>query len=86
VKRFYKITNKVRFTEGIARRQQRERLLHKMRRHDPNRPKKPRVDDLPLTNPEIPYHMAVQTKLYSDLHVWLDEHSNDPAFNVSTGR
>lgn len=86
MKRFYKITNKVRFTEGIARRQQRERLLQKMSQHDPSHTKKPRVDDLPLTNPETPYHMSAQTKLYSDLHVWLEERSNDPAFNVSTRR
>jgi hypothetical protein len=84
VKRFYKLTNKVKFTEGIARQQRRERLLRKMSQHDPSRTAKPRIDDLPPTNPETRYHMSTQTKSYNDLHAWLDERSNDAAFDVST--
>jgi hypothetical protein len=83
VKRFYRLTNKVKFTEGIARQQRRERLLRKMSQRDPTRTAKPRSDDLPPTNPDTRYHMATNTKTYSDLYEWLEERSNDAAFNVS---
>ena len=80
VKRFYKTTNKVKFTEGIAKRQQRERILHKMSLLDPSRTK--RDDVLPPTPPEAHYHMSAHTKSYSDLLAWFGERSEDPAYKV----
>jgi hypothetical protein len=84
-KRFYTTTNKVNFTEGIARQQQREGTLHKMSQHDPSTQKVMKDDTLPPTAPEAHYQMSANTKSYSDLHEWFGEHSEDPEFQVCIG-
>jgi hypothetical protein len=84
-KRFYKTTNKVNFTEGIARRQRREETLHKMSQRDPSAQKVMKDDVLPPTAPEACYQMSANTKSYSDLHEWFGERSEDPAFQVCIG-
>ena len=77
---FYKTTNKVNFANGIAKRQQREKILHKMSLLDPSRTK--RDDVLLSTPPKARYHMSAHTKSYSDLLAWFAEHSEDPAYKV----
>jgi hypothetical protein len=81
VKRFYKTTNKIKFAEGIAKRQRREKLLHKMSLLDPSHVNKDNV--LPPTTPEVHYDMSTNTKSYSDLLEWSGDHADDPAYAVS---
>lgn len=85
VKRFYKTANKANFTEGIARRQRRERILHKMSQGEPSAEKAKKDDPLPPTAPESRYHMSANTKSYSDIYEWIGERSEDTAFQVSIG-
>jgi hypothetical protein len=81
VKRFYKTTNKVKFAEGIAKRQRREKILHNISLLDPSHAKKD--DVLPPTTPEVHYHMSSNTKSYSDLLEWAGDRADDPAYSVS---
>jgi hypothetical protein len=87
VKRFYVTTNKIKFAEGIAKRQRRERLLFKMQQLAQGRIQSKKQDDdndeLPFTAPHLHYHMSVSTKNYKNINAWIGDHSDDPAYEVS---
>lgn len=65
VKQFYSRTNKIAFAHGIAKHQQRERLLHKM--HEPAH------ELLPACPPEARYQIAQSRKYYCDIGVPIHE-------------
>ncbi|KAG6329626.1 hypothetical protein ID866_9463 [Astraeus odoratus] len=91
VKRFYSRMNKINFTVGIAKHQQRERLLHRMceENHaieeasamDQGRPSLHFVDQEPLPNCplEAHYQISASKKYYWDLGVWLSRNKKDMA-------
>jgi len=98
VKRFYSRTNKIAFTRAIAKHQQRERLLHKIREgnraaagestaHESGReaPSLHFVDQelLPNCSPNVHYQIAQSKKYYWDITTWLSHNRKDMALEVS---
>ncbi|KAK2467956.1 hypothetical protein APHAL10511_000251 [Amanita phalloides] len=92
VKRHYKRASKCNFTHGIAKQNQRERMLRKIRERQMMRevandniesqnPSLPPDDDepLPFTAPEVHHHMSLDTKHKVNLTVWLRRNRHDVA-------
>lgn len=83
VKRFYRTTNKVQYTEGIASRERRERILFKMKEFTDTHGKDPEKETLPFTDPEKHYHIAASTKEHCDVNTFVSDHADDPAIHAS---
>jgi hypothetical protein len=92
VKRFYARTNKFQFTAQIAKHQQRERILRKIRHRvqQANATQaKPAVvafeesEPLPQTPPSVHHHMSESTRHWENITAWLATNRADPALKVS---
>jgi len=83
VKRFYPTTNKIKYADGIAKRQHREKLLFNMGQRQRN--SATTINDgeaLPFMAPDKHHHISTSTKQYDDVYRWVAEHSEDPAYEV----
>lgn len=92
VKKFYPRTQKRKYTQGIAKQQRRERLLHLISQIDPysskpvghSESKLAQVSkDLPPVSPYEHHQMSTATEQKINIIQWLDDNQDDPALKVT---
>ncbi|KAG6859449.1 hypothetical protein C0991_000682 [Blastosporella zonata] len=100
VKRIFPVIQKSQFTLGIAKYEQRQRILQKMHQRAPKSSRKRRrstvntvdtpwlqfddVEELPEGSPDQHHIIAMDVRHGITISEWLSEYKDDPAIKVST--